>query len=337
MSAAQILTMSNANRIILKTISILCILASQALAQNDTCIVPVIFEPAILHNREPIDPSFADSAQFQKEVIDDHNWYRSQHSASLLKWNDDLAKSSNDWVNKCKWGHSGHPGVGENIALGYSKVVDAINGWALERTNYNFNKPGFGSGTGHFTQMVWKGTTEVGCARKQCQVPGFSNGNPTFYLVCQYQSPGNVVSAGQFEENVGRQISGDPKVGITGTLSSPPPKTSAPSTRSTAPVATSVARTGPTSTASASPVVVVTVTVTQDAATPNESSPAETATPAINSKPTTGPFWGNLKSSGAAENAFCRILKRRNGTERVEGSWILATVGVFIAIAFGSL
>ncbi|KAH7350986.1 extracellular SCP domain-containing protein Pry1, partial [Rhexocercosporidium sp. MPI-PUGE-AT-0058] len=176
------------------------------IAQNDTCTVLVVFEPARLQNREPTDPSFADNSQFETQVVDDHNGFRSRHSANPLKWSSQQAISSRDWVSKCQWGHPGHPGVGENIALGYSKVLDAINAWALERVNYNFDSPGFRSGTGHFTQMVWKKTSEVGCAKKQCR---FSNGNPTWYFVCQYQSPENVVNAGQFKGNVGRQISGD--------------------------------------------------------------------------------------------------------------------------------
>ena len=39
--------------------------------------------------------------------------------------------------------------------------------------------------TGHYTQMVWKGTTEVGCAT--------ASGTELTYLVCRYSPPGNIV------------------------------------------------------------------------------------------------------------------------------------------------
>ena len=36
----------------------------------------------------------------------------------------------------------------------------------------------------HYTQMIWKGTTHVGCAYHQ--------GGPWTYLICRYSPPGNV-------------------------------------------------------------------------------------------------------------------------------------------------
>lgn len=61
------------------------------------------------------------------------------------------------------------PGVGENIAAAYKNVVDSVDAWGLERTTYNYEKPGFAEATGHFTQVVWKGSTYVGCARIDCR------------------------------------------------------------------------------------------------------------------------------------------------------------------------
>jgi len=63
--------------------------------------------------------------------------------------------------------------------------------WYDEVTDpgYDFNNQGFTSGTGHFTQVVWKGSTELGC------------GVAGVYVVCRYcNGPGNFMS--QFEDNV---------------------------------------------------------------------------------------------------------------------------------------
>ena len=70
--------------------------------------------------------------------------------------------------------------TGEAVDMWYNEVDDP---------GYDFSNPGWDYGTGHFTQVVWKGTTEVGC--------GVANG----WVCCRYYPPGNYM--GQFPENVG--------------------------------------------------------------------------------------------------------------------------------------
>ena len=48
---------------------------------------------------------------------------------------------------------------------------------------------------GHFSQMVWKGTSEVGCATVDCSSKGLANtgGNvAAHFTVCNYKSQGNM-------------------------------------------------------------------------------------------------------------------------------------------------
>ncbi|CAG8953039.1 hypothetical protein HYFRA_00003232 [Hymenoscyphus fraxineus] len=177
---------------------------------------------------QPPDPSFAFDETFKSQILADQNWYRAQHDAVSLVWNEELEESSRDWVGRCYFGHSvsGSPshfgfehkeGVGENIAAAYKNVVESVDAWGLERTNYNYSKPGFSEATGHFTQLVWKESREVGCARVECP-PTNRPPNPlvpAWYVVCQYYPPGNI--PGEYQKNVTPQSKGVLALGIGGT------------------------------------------------------------------------------------------------------------------------
>ncbi|CAE6441055.1 unnamed protein product [Rhizoctonia solani] len=128
-----------------------------------------------------------------------HNDIRSQHGASALTWATDLAAAAAKWAGNCVWEHSkGQVGnFGENLAAGTGLgAAAAVKMWTDEASEYNAANPQYS----HFTQVVWKATTEVGCAVKTCNniLSGYS-GAVNFH-VCEYRSPGNVI--GQFAQNV---------------------------------------------------------------------------------------------------------------------------------------
>jgi len=134
-----------------------------------------------------------------KALLDAHNRVRARHCAPALKWSPKLAASAQKWANTlrdrgCMLGHSGGQ-YGENLAAATEGTMDAsavVDMWYAEMKRYSFRDGGFSMKTGHFTQVVWRGTTEVGCGRSQC------NGMDVW--ICQYDPPGNV--QGQYRENV---------------------------------------------------------------------------------------------------------------------------------------
>ena len=87
-------------------------------------------------------------------------------------------------------------GCGENIAMhSDTKLISTTNQatqmWYDEVTKpgYDFKNQGFSMATGHFTKVVWKSSTELGC------------GVAGPYVVCQYcKEGGNML--GIFEKNV---------------------------------------------------------------------------------------------------------------------------------------
>jgi len=140
------------------------------------------------------------SAAEQQTIISLHNGYRAQHCVPPLAWSAELAASAQRWADKCWISHSPHGRTpttrySENIAWGGDRTAaSAVDAWYREVDKYDFSKPGFVHGIGHFTQMVWKNTKQVGCGVAQCYFGAFR------IWVCHYAPQGNW--PGQFPQNV---------------------------------------------------------------------------------------------------------------------------------------
>jgi hypothetical protein len=133
-----------------------------------------------------------------QEILNAHNSYRSQVGVPQIAWSDTLARQSQEWANhlssKGLFQHSGTSGQGENLWIGTSRrfsFTQMVGTWGKEKQHFvrgtfpNVSNTGNWADVGHYTQMVWRNTTQVGCA-------GVDGGDGNYRLVCRYVSPGNV-------------------------------------------------------------------------------------------------------------------------------------------------
>ena len=153
------------------------------------------------------------SNDYVQGLLDAHNNHRQNHTVDDLVWSQDLADIAKQIGQSCVYAHdtkTGGGGYGQNIGAGapdnetpkmitnamYNDEIGYYPGYNGEPSMNAFEK------WGHFSQIVWKSTKEVGCATVYC--PGGlantgSNVSP-YFTVCNYRPVGNV--AGQYGGNV---------------------------------------------------------------------------------------------------------------------------------------
>jgi uncharacterized protein YkwD len=126
----------------------------------------------------------------QQAMLSATNAARAKHCTPALTWSAQLASAAQAWVNKCTmngniFAHDPQRGqTGENLAWGTSLTAQqAEQLWYSEVSKYNFAAPAYSSAVGHFTQLVWKATTQVGCAKATC--------GGQVLISCRYAPPGN--------------------------------------------------------------------------------------------------------------------------------------------------
>lgn len=131
--------------------------------------------------------SSSTDSDFASQILAEHNAKRALHGVDSLSWDDTLASYAQNYADQydCSGSlkHSGGQ-YGENLALGYT-TTGSVDAWYSEGDNYDY-----GSGCSvydHFTQVVWKSTTKVGCGYKYC------NSYWGTYIVCSYDPAGNFV------------------------------------------------------------------------------------------------------------------------------------------------
>lgn len=161
------------------------------------------------YEEEPLQVPGSDNSEYDKfelEGLRVHNEYRRKHGASPLKLNKQLCIYAKEWASQLSrsgsLAHRVNSPYGENIFYAYSSdfsviptARDAISNWYSEMKDYRFDVEAIYQGTLHFTQIVWKKSTEFGIGMA-------NNGKGKTYIVANYNPRGNCI--GEFVQNVSR-------------------------------------------------------------------------------------------------------------------------------------
>lgn len=141
---------------------------------------------------------------FSGEIVAAHNKYRTELGIEGLKWSDILAVHAQKWADHLASlggrslmhaSASERGNEGENLwmgSAGYYSLTQMVDGWGGEKKYFvygtfpNVSSTGNWADVGHYTQVIWKDTKEVGCAK--------STAGGYDILVCRYSPPGNYMS-----------------------------------------------------------------------------------------------------------------------------------------------
>lgn len=135
--------------------------------------------------------TLAHQPAWSQEMLQAHNQWRQQTNIPPLTWSDDLAQYAQNWANHLasdnfKLYHRPNNPYGENLTWAAHQRLSptqVVNMWGDEIKDYNYNTNQCSAVCGHYTQLVWENTTEVGCARVH-------SGHQELW-VCNYNPPGN--------------------------------------------------------------------------------------------------------------------------------------------------
>ena len=127
---------------------------------------------------------------FLREMLSAHNQTRAKADVPPLVWSVSLATRAQEWANhllgQMQFYHRPNSNLGENlfeIIGGTLSPAEVVGNWASEARDYNYRTNSCRGTCGHYTQLVWRTTREVGCA--------IARGQDREVWVCNYDPPGN--------------------------------------------------------------------------------------------------------------------------------------------------
>lgn len=139
------------------------------------------------------------SGNFEDRVLAAHNLERESLGIGALQWNPALAASAQRWADHlaATGGFEHAPEnyadpEGENLwagTRGYFSPEAMVSAWVREKRYFrqgtfpNNSTTGRVEDIGHYTQLVWRATGQVGCARAASASEDI--------LVCRYSEAGN--------------------------------------------------------------------------------------------------------------------------------------------------
>lgn len=161
------------------------------------------------------------TGDFDSDILEAHNAVRQRAGLRRLAWHGELVAMARARVQKLagegcyikhsplhqRWEEAGFQYVGENLYKVINMAptgVDIVDAWYAELEDYSYGSVGSSCTKtrcagrssppcmlGHFTQVMWSGTTDVGCAIAECP----NQDKKTFVSVCNYGPGGNIVGS----------------------------------------------------------------------------------------------------------------------------------------------
>ena len=155
----------------------------------------------MVREQRPPDAAPQNLAGLERRLLALHNRERGEVGAPPLAWDPRLAAAAAGYgpslAARGSLAHSppdSRRGQGENLWMGtrgaYS-LEEMAGNWADEKRLFrpgafpDVSSSGKWSDVAHYTQMIWRGTTTVGCA--------IQHSSDWDFLICRYSPPGNVV------------------------------------------------------------------------------------------------------------------------------------------------